>query len=158
MEYEIIRKSVDPCLMFTHVEECQYSALKETAYHLVEKAGKQVNGSVICLCEGVTLQDCSKIKVYCPITKEKFTFDTSKYKIEVLQRTNVISTVHTGEFNDLEEAYSSLQRYITQEQLTSTKPIRIIYHKEKRKKDRIGFFFKNCKKYVTEVQIPFESA
>lgn len=154
MSYDIEVKSVPPTLVLTQHNPSTYAVLKETAYNLSDKAKKNLKGSVFCLSEFPYLKADSMLKVCCPIDKPTFAFDKDKFKVEVIQRTKVVTAIHMGEYNDLEDIFQALHEYIEKNQLTAHKPYRIIFHKEKRAKERPSIFKKPENKYVTEVQIP----
>lgn len=154
MSYVIEEKNISPTLVLTHQGGCTLAGLKQTAFSLFEKADKNAKGSVFCLVEQPAMKFDSKLQVCCPIKHSNIPLDETKMKFQVLQRTKVVTTVHTGSYDKLEEAFQSLYQYVEENNLKITTPYRVIYHKEKRERERSGLFRRSEKKYVTEIQIP----
>lgn len=154
MGYDFEIKGVAPTLVITHQEQCSFVGLKGMAYALNEKGKKRVKGSTMCLLEQPFLKEDSKIQVCCPIIKLDFSLNEEKFKGEVLQRTRVVSTIHQGEYNELETVFTEILSYMAEENLKANLPYRIIFHKEKRAKERKMPFCVPVKQYVTEIQVP----
>ncbi|MFI3253703.1 MAG: hypothetical protein R3Y63_05130 [Eubacteriales bacterium] len=156
MSYTVTEKNVGPILVVTHLESHSFDTLRKKFFELFD-VGKKVlkpNGSFFCLCNENSFTRNSVVKLCAPLENSSLEFDKNKYKMEVLQRTNVISTIHQGSYDDLDQAFTALLAYGKEHEKELTLPCRIIFHKEKRKWTRGRFFKRSPKQYITEVQIP----
>lgn len=155
MNDQIEIKDIAPTLMLTHINNTTFQMMEDVAYSIRDVAKDSIKGSFVCLCQQPFLKSDSNLELYCPVSTSSLNIDPKKFKFEVLQRTKVVSIIHTGEYNQLESAFQTLQTYIKENNFTEILPYRVIFHKEKRKWERRTFFKRAKNEYVTEVQVQF---
>lgn len=153
MDYKFDVKNVSSLVALTHLEKRTFVDLESTCYELYRAAEATGAESIFCIIEKPTITDDLDVKVYCPINSVDLAFHEKKYKIEVLPRALVLSTVHLGEYNDLKPAFENLFEYINKNNLTTSIQYRVIFHREKRVWDRKKLHHKPETEYVSEVQI-----
>lgn len=164
MDYYIEVKNVSPIIVLTHKDTRMATELKDTAYELYYKAKMTNKDSIFCLTEKPYLKsdidDDVKLKVCCPISDIDLEIDKNLYQIEVLPRSLVLTTIHRGDYDDLKPVFEGLFQYIEKNNLTTSTPFRVIFHREKRDWERPDFLIKPVatakpeNEYITEIQIP----
>lgn len=153
MEYNIELKNVPSVVVLTHLKKCTAAEMEKTAYELYSVAEAHGTESLFCVMDQPHLRDEVEVKVCCPISTVDVAYHEKKYKIEVLPRALVLSTIHHGEYNELKPAFEAMFRYIQKNNLTSAMDYRVIFHREKREWDRTSTHKKPETDYITEVQI-----
>lgn len=152
MSYEIVVKDVSPTLTLSQIEPCTLKELPQIIYDIQDRVKSNLKGSFICLTSEPFLSSESQLFVHCPVENTFPHISPKEQEYKVLQRTKVVSTIHAGEYTDLEEAFKTIHQYIEQNNLKQIFPYRLIFHKEKRKWQRKKFFRKSSQSYMTEVQ------
>lgn len=150
---EIVIKDIKPTLTLTHLAECTYQTLPNIIYGLHDEVKKNIKGSFICIMSEPCLKRGMALKVYCPVESSYAPFNSFKYKYEVLQRTRVVSTIQRGGYDQVEDSFEAIARYIEENNLTMIEPYRLVFHKEKRKWQRKKFFKKSTQEYIIEIQV-----
>lgn len=153
-KYYIEAKNVQAIPVLTVLEEIAVSSLEEVAKDLHYQAEANAKESLICISEVANLDPDTKVKVCCPIHDIDLYYDKEKYKIEVLPRTLVLSTIHLGQYNDLKDVFKTMNEYIIKNKLSTGLPYRMVFYREKRRKERPLLHQPPVNPYVTEVHIP----
>lgn len=154
MDYNIEVKNVPPLPVLTHIGTVPATELENVAYGLHHKAEANRTDSLFCLSRYATLDEDTEVKICCPIHSVDLDISGSQYKIEVLPRCLVLTTIHTGVYNELKDVFKVMNEYIIKNKLTTSLPYRMIYHPEKREKQRPHLHKRHENEYVTEIQIP----
>lgn len=146
-------KNVSPLVVFTHFDKRKVSDLEQTSYELCNIAEINTKESLFCIVDQPLLDDDVEVQVCCPIKNVDLVYHEKKYKIQVLPRILVLTTIHHGEYNDLKAVFEEMSRYIEKNNLVTQLPYRVVFHREKREWDRLSVQKKPDRDYVTEVQI-----
>lgn len=149
-------KSVPSVIVLTHLEACTAKDLEQMAYRLYGEAEMSDKDSIFCLIDKPYLEGDADVKVCCPISNIDIDYDKEERKIEVLPHSLVLTAVHLGQYNDLKAIFKDMNEYIEKNNLTASLPYRVIFHREKREKEREVPYDKPGKDYVTEIQISLE--
>lgn len=152
MSYEVTVKDIPPTLTLTHVDFCTLQTLVPTISAMQNDVKKNISGSFLCFTEYPSLKMDGPLRIHCPVANSYEAITEKKHKYEVVQRSKVVSTIHKGEYDQLEEAFAALHTYIEAEKLELVKPYRVIFHKEKRKWQRKRLLKRAVGEYVIEVQ------
>ncbi|MFI3254145.1 MAG: GyrI-like domain-containing protein [Eubacteriales bacterium] len=153
MPYQIEVKNVPSIPVLTHIGTVPATTMEVVAFDLHFKAEASNEDSLFCISRYATLDEETEVKLCCPIHSVDLEIDTSKYKIEVLPRCLVLSTIHNGKYNELKDVFKAMNEYIIKNNLTTALPYRMIYHREKRHKERPHLHKIHENEYVTEIQI-----
>ncbi|MBI9105228.1 MAG: MerR family transcriptional regulator [Spirochaetales bacterium] len=143
---EVTIKEIGEIGMISISYKGKYSECGKYIGMLYKIGGSKLAGKVFNRYSGEEASDDAEIEVCLPV-KEKIEHDGVEYKI--LPSCRVISTIHTGPYEELGRAYQMLVDYRDKYSLDIKGPYREIYIKGP------GMIFKgNPRKYVTEVQMP----
>lgn len=134
-------------------EEILYENLKENALSMYEKERVNLQNCLVALIHQPDFRTKSKVTVCYPIRDKIFPIDETKFAFCSLPRIDTVSTIHYGDYDKLDEAFSALTDYITSKNLVTKTPVRIIFHKSEKFK---GLFPRRTKDYVTEIQIELD--
>ena len=94
------------------------------------------------------IQEIADIELCVPVSEKK---ELRGIIVKELPRIKAVSTVHTGSYETIGNAYQALTEYILEKQLKTDIPSREVYIKGP------GMFFKgNPDKYITEIIIPLK--
>lgn len=153
MPYNIEVKNVPSLLVLTHIGTVPATEMEIVAFDLHFKAQASSEDSLFCISRHATLDEETEVQLCCPIHSVDLNIDESKYKIEVLPRCLVLTAIHNGKYDDLKDVFKSMNEYITKNKLTTALPYRMVYHREKRHKERPHLHKIHENEYVTEIQI-----
>lgn len=153
MESTIQVRNVPSVVALTQLEKRSAYQLRDTAYELWSATEAQGSESIFCVIDKPEFLKNDNVKVYCPINSVDVAYHEKKYKIEVLPRALVLSTVHYGEYNHLKPTFEQMFEYIQKNNLNSSVQYRVIFHREKREWDRTKPQHKPNSDYITELQI-----
>ena len=149
MNYEIKIRDIEPVLAATLRFNGRH---KDAGKHFpdIYKALKgQSAGSPFFCYYDKEFKEIADIELCVPVSEKK---ELRGIIIKELPRIKAVSTVHTGSYETISNAYKALSEYIIEKQLKTDLPIREIYIKGP------GMFFKgNPDKYITEIVIPLEN-
>ena len=146
MNYEIKIKDIEPVLVAT----LRFNGKpKDAGKHFpdIYKALKgQSSGSPFFCYYDEELREIADIELCVPVSEKK---ELRGIVIKELPRIKALSTVHTGSYETIRNAYQALSEYISEKKLKTDLPVREVYIKGP------GMFFKgNPDKYITEIIIP----
>ncbi len=144
-------KNVSPVRILTTKEEVPYSSLPSEISDIVKLAGDKKVDNHITLVYQPERKLEAMTRPCCPVSTAFSPIDEEKYHFKVLPRVDVVSAVHTGEYENFDETMEELAKYIQEHNLKTTLPIRVIHHRG----GQVYKLFKpKSKSYVAEVQIP----
>jgi len=142
---EVIIKEIEEIKMISITYNGKYGDCGKYIGMLYKIGGSKLAGYLFNRYEDEEYSDEAKIEVCLPV-KQKIEHDEVEYKI--LPPCRVISTIHTGPYDELGKVYQRLVDYRNQYSIETKGPYREIYLKGP------GMIFKgNPRKYVTEVQM-----
>lgn len=152
MSQEITVRNIPPTLTLTHVEKCTSLSHGIASLHFETKLNAK--GSFICQLDQPYLIDGGEIQVFCLVENSNYHVDSKAFAYKVVQRERVLSTIHKGGYDSIQESFLRLEEYLAEHGLQSLHAYRLVVHKEKRKWQRDKFLKKAEKEeYITEVQI-----
>lgn len=151
MDYIIEVKQVAPIRILTTKEEIHYSNLAKEVSALVNVASRHKSDNHITLVYQPEEKMQSMTKPCCPVKNIFSPINEKKYEFDVLPRSEVVSAIHTGEYENFDETMEKIAEYIEKNNLKTTLPVRVIHHRG----GQVYKLFKPKEKsYVAEVQIP----
>ncbi len=153
LSYTIIEKDIAPILTVTHLEPCTFQSLSSTVLTLFNDVKKNISGSFLCYMDSYDYKPELAMQIYCPVKTVYEDINDKKHEYKALQRTKVLSTIHTGSYDDLAAPFEAVLTYAKGKEYEIVAPYRVVFHKEKRKWQRKRFFKRALGEYVVEVQV-----
>lgn len=139
--------------MVCTVNTIPFSDLRKEAMKIFGLEKDHLDSALIAQLHAPELDPTTPVTISYPM-KKHISLDENVYKVDVIQRTNVVSTHHFGNYDTLEQSFPPLFDYIEKKGYTPVFPMCIIFHKSVKYK---ALFKRNPDEFVTEVQIPIDS-
>lgn len=152
MEYTIEEKNVSPTKVVQTIEPVPFSNLRREATKLYGQEKNNLDSALIALVHAPKLEPSTPVTIAYP-SQRFIPLNDTLYKNHVIQRSKVVSTLHCGNYENLEEAFAPLLNYLAEKELTPIFPLRMIFHKSVKYK---ALFQRKEDEFVTEIQIPVE--
>lgn len=148
MSHSIKLKNIPPTLTMTLKGTYTYPDIQESSDTIHSIAVNNSDSVLICLGENTLINNDTSFTLCFPFKE----VDYMSYNSEdffVLQRTDVLSLLHVGEYDNLNSELEKLYKFALDNELTPKFPYRIIYQKTHSK-----LFLNKNHQYSIEIQLP----
>lgn len=152
MEYTIEVKNVSPTKVIQTIEPVPFSSLRKEATKLYGQQRDNLDSAMIALVHEPKLVANTPVTIAYP-SQKYLSVDDTTYVNRVIQRSKVVSTLHCGNYESLEESFAPLLNYLAENELSPIFPLRMIFHKSVKYKT---LFQRKEGDFLTEIQIPIE--